>query len=437
MARLLTAIAVVVLVMAPPALAADGTLTVSGNDGVDELRLAVVQDDNGRDQWIITPAPPAVATTGLISCASPGDPLTGRPVRTVCRPQANALIDISFGLGGGNDSLLVGSGFNIASATASGGAGNDLIELSTRTPRTLNGGDGDDTLVAPARDVATPVILNGGAGRDLVDYSDIGGLLGEPGGVTVNLATGQATSLVSQGFGASGPRTRVDTLTSIERVLGSPMGDVLIGGPGADELIGGEGPDNLTGADGADTLNGGVGEDNVNGGKGGDTLDGGPGLDTYAKGDGGDTFLMRDGFIDKASCFDKDVVINDLVDSVLEPAKCLSISTAAAKHKRDTRLTRRALRIGQGNLVRAALACPRGKAERCEGALRLRLGGPRGRALARARYRVRRGARTRLKLRLTAAEAASARGRAVTLDAREVDGDGRPRSVLSRVSVRR
>ena len=146
---------------------------------------------------------------------------------------------------------------------------------------------------------------------------------------------------------------------------------------------------------------------------------------------------MRDGFIDRASCFDKDVVVNDLVDSLLEPAKCLSISTAAAKHRLDTRLTRRSLAVGSGNLVRAGLACPRAKAERCAGVLRLRLGGPRGRVLARARYKVGRGGKARLRLRLSAAEAARVRGRAVTLDGREVDADGRPRSVLSRVAVRR
>ena len=440
MTRRLTtlAAAVTALAVVAPANAADGTLTIGGNEGVDVLRLRETRDDARRPLWTITPAPQTVVATGGVTCNQETDPLTGRATRTMCRPGNTEQIDMVFNLGGANDVLQVDSeGTGVASTTVSGGAGNDTIVADTRTPRTLRGGDGEDSLEAPARDVATPVVLDGGAGRDLAVYSAIGGFVGPPGGVTVNLATGQATSLVSQGLGGISPQRRTDTLTSIERVQGSQLGDVMTGGAGADELIGGEGPDNLSGGDGADTLLGGEGQDNVNGGKGGDTLDGGPGLDTYAKGDGGDTLLMRDGFIDKASCFDKDVVVNDLVDSLLEPARCLSISTAAASHRRDTRLSRRALRIGPRNIVRAALACPRRKAERCAGTLRLRLGGPRGRSLARARYRLRRGAKARLKLRLTAAEAARARGRAATLDAREVDGDGRPRSVLARVSVRR
>jgi Ca2+-binding RTX toxin-like protein len=85
-------------------------------------------------------------------------------------------------------------------------------------------------------------VLDGGGGIDTAAFSGLTG-------VTVNLATGQAS-----GHG-------VDVLISIENVTG------------------GSGSDNLTGSSGANWLQGGSGSDLVNGGLGHDTLDGGSGLD--------------------------------------------------------------------------------------------------------------------------------------------------------------
>jgi hypothetical protein len=71
-------------------------------------------------------------------------------------------------------------------------------------------------------------------------------------GVTVNLATGQATN---DGFGS------VDTLTNIEAVRGSNFGDTLLGNGLANRFFAQDGNDTITGAGGDDHIDGGLGVD--------------------------------------------------------------------------------------------------------------------------------------------------------------------------------
>jgi len=80
------------------------------------------------------------------------------------------------------------------------------------------------------------------------------------------------------------------------------------------------------------------------------------------------------------------------------------------------------------------VACPWRKPDQCAGTLALRR--LRGAALATRRYRLQPGDADLLRRALTRAEAAGIRGRAVLLQASEVDGDGRDRSVLRRTSIR-
>lgn len=154
----------------------------------------------------------------------------------------------------GNDSIA-GAGGN---DTLLGGAGRD----------TLSGGGGDDELWGQAGDDT----LDGGTGQDLVRYRDA------VGAVTVNLATGTA----QDGSGGT------DSLTSIESIHGSELGDTLTGDAqnneiagfgGADSIVGATGDDTLLGGTGADTLRGGEGDDQLWGEGGNDTLDGGAGTD--------------------------------------------------------------------------------------------------------------------------------------------------------------
>ena len=105
-----------------------------------------------------------------------------------------------------------------------GGSGND----------TLNGLGGDDELIGgPGADS-----LDGGEGSDVADYR------GSDAGVSVNLATGEG----------SGGHAEGDTLSGIENVRGSDLGDTLIGNDGDNQLRGRAGADSLAGGDGSDRV---------------------------------------------------------------------------------------------------------------------------------------------------------------------------------------
>ncbi len=182
---------------------------------------------------------------------------------------------------------------NLSTGSASGGDANgdtltsieNLIGSSQGDTLTgdgnanqLDGGAGDDILIGGAGNDT----LDGGSGTDTASYS------GSSAGVTVNLSTGSA----------SGGDANGDTLTSIENLIGSSLGDTLTGddnanqldgGAGNDTLNGGKGDDTLNGGDGNDTLDGGDKKDVLNGGTGDDTLDGGKGEDTLNGDAGNDT----------------------------------------------------------------------------------------------------------------------------------------------------
>ncbi|MGL4396132.1 MAG: calcium-binding protein [Hyphomicrobium sp.] len=143
---------------------------------------------------------------------------------------------------------------NNAANVLSGKAGND----------TLNGGGGDDVLDGGAGADK----LNGGAGIDWADYTS------STVGLTASLF-GNVAGLVTINGDALG-----DTYTSIENMLGSAFGDLLVGDDLNNTLSGAGGDDYLAGLGGVDTLNGGVGDDYLEGGGGGDILNGGDGIDT-------------------------------------------------------------------------------------------------------------------------------------------------------------
>ncbi|MEA2318274.1 MAG: hypothetical protein QOD44_2463 [Solirubrobacteraceae bacterium] len=421
-------VAAAVLVLAPDA-AANGTITLTGSETRDEVRLAL-----DGETLVVTPAVGLTITdpSGQThDCAVESDPLVNRPTGRRCGKLAAGGYDLSADLRGGSDSLFVDNIDTIVSVTADGGAGDDVIVVDNPGPRTLRGGDGDDVLKAPASS-SQPVTFDGGPGRDLVDYASVNSAA--PGGVRASLTDQTAVLVVDRGTGGRAVRTRSDSLLAIERLSGTPQGDILSGGPGDDELQGASGPDNLFGLAGNDLLGGGDGADLLDGSKGSDTLDGGAGLDEFTPGGGADTLLSRDGVAESLTCISADVVVDDLVDRLIAPEKCLSVATAQAKHRFDTTLARRPLTIGRAGRLRVRVACPAAKTEPCGGILRLRRG---GRVLARRPYALDPGRRARLRLRVGPRRAALLRGRLATLQAREVDADGRPREILARVRVRR
>jgi serralysin len=136
--------------------------------------------------------------------------------------------DTMFG-NGGNDALL-------------GGAGDDK----------LYGGEGNDFLVGGAGSDT----ISGGNGIDTASY------VVTTAAVTVSLAITTAQNTLGAG---------IDTLTSIENLIGGAGADKLTGNSGANLLRGGAGNDTLLGGDGNDMLIGVTGNDILNGGNGTDT----------------------------------------------------------------------------------------------------------------------------------------------------------------------
>ncbi len=257
-----------------------GLATTSDAPGdVDTLRgIEVIQTGFGADSIAGSPA------AETIESGSSDDTINGRG--------GNDSLD-----GGGFSDLLMGKAGNDTlyggddsfSDTLQGGTGDD----------SLNGGSGNDVLLGGSGNdtlndgTSYDDVLNGGKGFDVADYSDAAN------GLYVDLGAGTAWRV---GTG------EMDTLHSIEAVLGGSGSDTilgkanansmtgiggddtLIGRGGNDTLQGGPGNDSLEGDNGADRLYGGNGQDVLDGGAGRDLLVGGQGRDFLTGGDGNDRF---------------------------------------------------------------------------------------------------------------------------------------------------
>lgn len=178
---------------------------------------------------------------------------------------AAVTINLSTGTGSGGDA----QGDTLVSIeNVSGSAFNDVL-TGNNGANLLDGGGGSDTLFGGGgsdtlRGGAGADSLDGGSGTDTADYAS------SSAGVNVNLTIGMGSGGDAQG----------DTLTSIERLVGSAFDDTLTGNAGANQLDGGDGNDFLSGGAGADTLIGGGGNDTLVGGATEDSLVGGDGIDT-------------------------------------------------------------------------------------------------------------------------------------------------------------
>jgi Ca2+-binding RTX toxin-like protein len=139
----------------------------------------------------------------------------------------------------------------------------------------LYGGMGDDILVGGTGND----LLNGHAGLDTADYST------STSAINVNLLNFTA----SDGLGT------IDTLYSIERIIGTSFNDLIIGSGYDDVLLGGDGSDNIEGRAGNDMIYGENGDDILDGNSGNDTVYGGDGNDTILGSSGEDTLYGGEG----------------------------------------------------------------------------------------------------------------------------------------------
>jgi Ca2+-binding RTX toxin-like protein len=168
-------------------------------------------------------------------------------------------------------SVNVGVTVNLGSAPSQNtGAGNDTIFNF----HNLIGTSKDDMLTGDGGDN----VIEGGAGNDTINGaggSDTASYAGATAAVTVDL-TLMGVAQNTKGAG-------IDSLLSIENLLGGKFNDTLIGNGITNKIDGGAGNDFITGGGGADVLTGGLGNDVFvynSATEGGDTItDFGTGLD--------------------------------------------------------------------------------------------------------------------------------------------------------------
>ncbi len=154
-----------------------------------------------------------------------------------------------------DDSLFGG----ISTDKLYGLGGDDLLNGGDNSDQ-LYGGSGADTLVGGK---GTDLLV-GGSGSDWVDYQ-----------------TSTAITVDLRKTGAQDTGRGMDTLASIENIIGGSGNDKFSGNERANTLMGKSGDDALNGHRGADALLGGRGDDVLAGGAGKDNLTGGKGADTF------------------------------------------------------------------------------------------------------------------------------------------------------------
>ena len=176
--------------------------------------------------------------------------------------------------GSGNDSVTGTGGANLIN----GGAGNDTL-VGASGIDTLIGGSGNDVFINNGGEFIDDIF--GDAGTDTLDMS----------GYTFNFLTADLTAQTYTVGGGAG----VQTLASVENVIGMSSNDVINGSAAANVIDGGAGDDDILGQDGDDTIIGGIGDDTVGAGLGDDSVNGNAGNDRIFGAGGQDTVLGDDG----------------------------------------------------------------------------------------------------------------------------------------------
>jgi Ca2+-binding RTX toxin-like protein len=187
---------------------------------------------------------------------------------------------------------------DVTSVSITARGGNDVLDVVfLNLPATLDGGDGNDTLIGGTAgdlldaDNGRDQLFGGGGADELRGDNDDDHLDGGPGADVIDGGAGDDTVDYS---GATGPLAidldgnaddgqsnegdRVEA--DVERVVGGPFDDRIAAISGTHSLVGGDGNDTLAGGSGVDRLDGGAGDDRLNGGVGSDVLLGGDGFDT-------------------------------------------------------------------------------------------------------------------------------------------------------------
>lgn len=247
MRRSLTLVAAVCALIALPATAHAGTLSVQGG-----VLSYTETDPNATNTVTVSLAGTRIAVADIGRSGGKSIQITTDGSCTVARQSgscpAAGVTSIAISTGDQNDRITQSTSIP---SRLMGGAGND----------TLNGGPGDDVLIGEGG----ADILNGRDGRDTADYS----------------ARTAPVSVSLNGTADDGEAGEGDN-------VGSDV-EILVGGSGDDQLAGDDADNVLLGNAGNDILGAGAGNDQLDGGAGDDTLAGGDGADVLTGGDGNDT----------------------------------------------------------------------------------------------------------------------------------------------------
>lgn len=196
---------------------------------------------------------------------------------------SNAAVTVNLQLGTGTGGFAEGDSL----AGIENVIGSEFADTLTGTEvaNRLVGGIGADTLfgdlgddfIEGGRDSDT---IDGSIGTDTASYAD------NFRGIIADLANNS----VDEGFGD------VDTLFSIERIIGSQGTDTFIGSVSDNVIFGEAGDDRMSGNDGLDRLSGGLDDDSLDGGTSDDQLMGEAGDDLLSGGSGNDLLQGGAGF---------------------------------------------------------------------------------------------------------------------------------------------
>lgn len=233
------------------------SITVSGMPAGATLSTGT---DNHDGSWALTPV--ELAGLSVTAADTAGFQLSVKATAIEAlggTASTTATVDVSFGTGNdtvrggkGNDTIHAGFGSDIVR----GDSGNDSI-FGGEGNDTLNGDSGNDVI----HDGAGNDLVRGGSGND-VFIAGAGSDRYEGGSDFDTLDYSAATSELQVDASAKTVLGFTnDTLSSIEKIVGSQFADTFKGSKGADSFVGGAGNDTLRGMAGADTLAGGAGDD--------------------------------------------------------------------------------------------------------------------------------------------------------------------------------
>jgi Ca2+-binding RTX toxin-like protein len=239
--RHLCALLAATFVLAAPAAAQAGTLSVDGTTAV----YSEADGDMGQNGVQVF-----VASSGNHFLREEVDSVSGTGCTNLgsgfwdCGPNITAW---RITLGGGNDQL---TGYPLLPGIT-----------AASIPITVDGGPGSDTLTGgEAGDLIDGGIgndnMSGGSGTDVVTYAS------RTVGVNVDRSAGGAAVNGSSEDGSPGARDIIHA-ADVEGVIGSGGADLLRGSATAELLDGGPGDDNVNPLAGADTVRGGAGVDNI------------------------------------------------------------------------------------------------------------------------------------------------------------------------------